>query len=422
MSVVRSGAVPLPENGLPADEVLARIAALERDDVDWRSSRAFSLVYETHDPELQRLNETVTAAYFPTNALNPAAFPSLGRMQADVVDIVTDLLHGGPDAAGFMTSGGTESLLLAVKAARNWGRAERDIEHPNVVLPASAHAAFTKAGAYFGVETRRVPVRDDYRADVDAMADAIDGDTVLVVASAPQYPQGVVDPVVEVAALARDRGVLCHVDACMGGMILPFLARLGHDVPPFDLAVEGVTSISADLHKYGYAAKGASVIVHRTKALRRHQTFVTDDWLGGLYGSSGILGTKSGAPIASAWATLHHVGADGYLRLAREARTAFDRLVDGLRRIPGVRIVGDPEVTLVAFTFDDGTDAFAVGRALWERGWYCDQQGPPPSLHCMVHAGHAGVVDDFVAAVRTCAQEVGASAATAEAAPYAATE
>jgi glutamate/tyrosine decarboxylase-like PLP-dependent enzyme len=241
--------MPLPRNGLPVDEVLARIAELERNDVDWRGGRAFSLVYETDDPELQRLNEAVTAAYFPTNALNPAAFPSLGQMQSDVVDIVADLLHGGPDAAGFMTSGGTESLLLAVKAARNWGRAERGIEHPNVVLPTSAHAAFTKGGAYFGVETRRVPVRDDYRADVDAMAAAIDRDTVLVVASAPQYPQGVIDPVADVAALALERGVLCHVDACMGGMLLPFLVRVEPGVgAPVDIAGGGGTWMGAAQH------------------------------------------------------------------------------------------------------------------------------------------------------------------------------
>lgn len=407
----------LPTNGSPVDEVLARVDELQRDDVDWRGGRAFSLVYEAGD-EVRRLNEAVTARFFPTNALNPLAFPSLGRMQADVVSIVADLLHGAPDASGFMTSGGTESILLAVKAARN----RAGVDRPNVVLPTSAHAAFTKAGSYFGVETRRVPVRDDYRADVDAMADAIDDRTVLVVVSAPQYPQGVIDPVADVAALARERDVLCHVDACMGGMILPFLARLGHDIVPFDFAVDGVTSISVDLHKYGYAAKGASVLVHRTKDLRRHQTFVTDDWLGGRYGSSGILGTRSGAPIAAAWATLQHLGADGYLRLAGDARRAASALVDGLRSLPGVRTVGEPELTLVAFTFDDGTDPFAVGNALWRRGWYCDQQGPPPSLHCMVHAGHVDVVDDFVRTVGECADEVRSTRDSSEAAPYSAME
>ena len=241
---------------------------------------------------------------------------------------------------------------------------------------------------------------------------------MLVVASAPQYPQGVIDPVADVAALAAERGVSCHVDACMGGMILPFLARLGHDVPPFDFRVEGVTSVSVDLHKYGYAAKGASVIVHRDRDLRRHQTFTTDAWLGGLYASSGILGTKSGAPIASAWATMRHLGVEGYVRLASEARAAFDELVAGLRSTPGVRVLGDPSVTLVAFAFDDGVDAFAVGKALWERGWYVDQQGPPPSLHCMVNAVHRPFVGEFVGALREVLDEVRATGGRAEQAPY----
>ena len=233
-----------------------------------------------------------------------------------------------------MTTGGTESILLAVKAARERGRAERGVERPNVVLPASAHAAFEKAAHYFGLESRRIPVRADWRADVEAMAAAIDDSTVLVVASAPQYPQGVIDPVAEIAALAAERDISCHVDACMGGVTLPYLARLGQDVPPFDFAVEGVTSMSVDLHKFGYTAKGASVIVHRTRALRRYQMFVTEHWLGGTYGSSGLLGTKSGGAIAAAWAVLHHLGDDGYLRLARIARAATEALAAGIRAQP----------------------------------------------------------------------------------------
>ena len=403
----------LPDEGTPVEAVLRELDALQAGDVDWRAGRAFSLTYEAGE-DVHRLNAEVTGRFFSTNALNPVAYPSLARMQSEVVATVAGLLHGGEDAAGFMTSGGTESILLAVKAARNrFGRAR-----PNVVLPASAHAAFTKAGAYFGVEVRRVDVDADYRADVAAMEAAVDDDTVLVVASAPQYPQGVVDPVAAVGALAAAKGINCHVDACMGGMILPFLARLGHEVEPWDFRVEGVTSISVDLHKYGYAAKGASVIVHRDRDLRRHQTFATDAWLGGRYASSGILGTRSGAPIASAWATMRHLGTEGYLRLAAEARAAFDELVAGLRSTPGVRVLADPSVTLVAFTFDGDVDAFAVGRALWERGWWVDQQAPPPSLHCMVNAVHRPFVGEFVAELREVLDEVRSSGATAQQAQY----
>ena len=223
-----------------------------------------------------------------------------------------------------------------------------------------------------------------------------------------------IDPVAEIAALADARGINCHVDACMGGITLPMLERLGHTLPPFDFRVPGVTSISVDLHKYGYTPKGASVIVHRTKALRKHQTFATDNWLGGLYASSGILGTKSGGPIAGAWAVMQYLGESGYLRLTRAARDATEALVTGLRGMPGVRILGEPAVTLVAFTFDDA-DAFAVGAALGRRGWFVDQQKPPPSLHCTVNAVHGPVIPQFLDALRDALAEVrsaGAGGAT----------
>ena len=266
-----------------------------------------------------------------------------------------------------MTTGGTESILLAVEAARQRGLVERGVRRPNVVLPTSAHAAFEKGAHYFGLENRRIAVRDDWRADVDAMAAAIDDDTVLVVGSAPQYPQGVIDPITDIAALAAERGINCHVDACMGGVTLPYLARLGYPIPPFDFSVPGVTSISVDLHKFGYTGKGASVIVHRTKALRRHQVFVTENWLGGTYGSSGLLGTRSGGPMAAAWAVLHHVGDDGYLRLAA-ARAATEELASGIREHPALVLRAEPDAMLLAFgaADPDQLDVFARRRAVGE--------------------------------------------------------
>lgn len=408
--------MPLPVNGTPADDVLRRLDELRAGDVDWRAGRAFSLSYSA-GPEVEAVANEAARRFLSANGLNPFAFPSLGRMQADVVRMVADLLHGGDGAAGAMTSGGTESILLAVEAARERGRS-RGVTRPRMVLATSAHAAFTKAAHYFGVEAVRVPVGDDFRADADAMAAAVDADTVLVVASAPSYPHGVVDPVGAVAAVAADAGALCHVDACMGGMTLPYLERLGHPIEPFDFRVPGVTSMSVDLHKYGYAAKGASVLVHRDRDLRRFHTFVTDDWLGGTYASTGMLGTRSGAPVASAWAVLHHLGDDGYLRLAVTARAATEALLDGLAATTGARVLGRPAATLAAFTFDDA-DPFAVGRALWARGWFVDQQQPPPSLHCTVSATHGPVVGDFLAALADALGEVRATAATADAVPYA---
>lgn len=289
-----------------------------------------------------------------------------------------------------------------------------------MVLPASAHAALEKGAQYFGVESRRVPVRPDWRADVDAMAAAIDANTVMVVGSAPQYPQGVVDPIPAIAALAQAHGISCHVDACMGGVTLHFLARLGHPVAPWNFAVPGVTSISVDLHKYGYSAKGAGVMVYRSKALRADQTFATDNWLGGTYGSSGILGTKSGGPMAAAWAVLQHLGDDGYQRLTAAARGAAERLADAIETMPALRLRARPETTLLAFGAADpaALDVFAVADALWRRGWYLDRQGPPASLHCTVNAVHEGLIEPFVADLRAAVDEVRAAGATGRQGAY----
>lgn len=401
----------LPKEGRPAGDVLADLEAIASDDKDFRNNRLFSLVYHADD-ELERVAAAAHDRYVWHNALNPDVFPSLRRMQSDVVAIAASLL-GGPESdaepAGFMTSGGTESILMGVKAAKVRGVRERGVERPNIVLPTSAHAAFDKACEYFSIEPRRIDVRDDYRADVDAMADACDSSTVLVVGSAPQYPQGVVDPITDIAALALDRGTNCHVDACMGGFVLPFLGKLGLVDLEWDFRVPGVTSISADIHKYGYVPKGASVIMHRSKELRRYQTFVFDGWLGGFYGSSGVLGTKPGGPIAAAWASLQFLGESGFLRLAEAAYRARERFVAGVRAIDGLAIVGDPEVTLAAITAaDDRVDVFAVGDELFRRGWHLDRQGPPDSLHATITAGHASgtVMDDFLADLRASVEVV----------------
>jgi glutamate/tyrosine decarboxylase-like PLP-dependent enzyme len=391
--------------------VLDELESFKRDDKDFRRGRVFGLVFHADD-KLEQLVAAAHNAYLWHNALNPNVFPSLRRMTNDVVEISASLLGGDAvedELAGFLTSGGTESILMAVKAAKVRAATERDVHTPNIVLPMSAHAAFDKACQYFGVEARRIPVRDDYRADVDAMAAAVDDATTLVVGSAPQYPQGVIDPIPELAALASERRTSCHVDACMGGFVLPFLERQGHPVPPWDFRVPGVTSVSADLHKYGYVPKGISVIMHRSKALRRHQTFSFDGWLGGFYGSSGILGTKPGGPIAAAWAALQFLGEDGYRRFAEAAFVARERFVAGVRRTPGLAIVGEPEVTLAAITAAGpapAVDVFALGDELFRRGWHLDRQGPPDSLHATCMPSHLAAMDEFLADLQDAAAVV----------------
>jgi len=401
----------LPAAGRAAGEVLDDLAGMRADDVDWRAGRCFGLVFHAGE-EVEEVARAASVMYLEENGLNPLAFPSLGRMQQEVVEMATGMFHGyddGRQAAGFMTSGGTESLLLAVEAARNRGRDERGIAEPEMVVARSAHAAFHKAGGYFGVKVNVVPVRDDWRVDVDAMAAAVNDRTVLVVGSAPQYPQGVIDPIPEIAALASERGVNCHVDACMGGFVLPFMEDLDHDVPPWDFRVDGVTSISADVHKLGYAPKGASVLIHRDVTLRNHHVFVFDDWLGGFYASSGLAGSKPAGPIAAAWAVMNVIGRDGYRRLTATTIDAARRMITGVRSVPGLTVLGEPQAQCVAISAADpsAVDVFAVMDELATSGWHLDRQKPPDSLHATVSAGTAPAVDGFVADLRAAVETVG---------------
>lgn len=386
----------LPKNGSSATEVFDSLEAMRTRDVRWREGRAFSLAYNA-GPDALAVAEEAYRRFSGENALNTDAFPSLKQIQAEVVAMAGVWLGATPQSAGFMTSGGTESILMAVKAARDRLLALRQIRQPNMVLPTSAHAAFAKAGAYFGVEVRRVAVQPDWRADVVAMRDVTDENTVLIVGSAPQYPQGVVDDIVGIAKIAIDFDINCHVDACMGGVTLAYLSRLGENIAPWNLQVPGVSSISVDLHKFGYTSKGASVIMYATKHLRSFQGFITDDWLGGVYGSSGVLGTKSGGSMASAWAVMHFLGDDGYLRLTREAREATLQLADSVRNSRDLVLRAEPESTLLCFGARDPSalNVFAVADELSKRGWYIDRQTPPDSLHCTVNAIHHDKIDWF---------------------------
>ncbi len=384
----------IPKLGQSPAEVLGALEALRTNDARWRDGRTFSLVYYGGD-ELLTLLHDAFFKFFSENALNPMAFPSLRRMETEVVSMVGHLL-GGPDTVGTMTTGGTESILMAVKTARDFASATRGIAAPEMVLPDSVHPAFHKAAHYFGVRAVVVPVGADYRADVAAMAAAITPNTVLLVGSAPSYPQGVVDPITEIAALAASRGLLCHVDACLGGMLLPFLVKLGHPLPPFDFSVPGVTSMSCDLHKYGYAAKGASTVLYRGRDLRKHQFVAYTDWSGGLYASPSMCGTRAGGPIAAAWAVLQYLGEDGYLRMAKDTLDTARALIEGVGQVPGLRVLGQPDMTVFSFT-SDGADIYRIGEQMDGHGWALDRQQRPPSLHMMITAAHTGLAPQILA-------------------------
>ncbi|MBL8775633.1 MAG: aspartate aminotransferase family protein [Acidimicrobiales bacterium] len=385
-------ATAFPAEGTSPDDLLAELRSARGDDLDWRGGKAFSLVYNVGDEGLETVLHDVAALYLHENALNPFAFPSLLNMEQEIVAMAADLL-GGSANAGALTSGGTESIFLAVQTAREHARTARGIAEPQIITANTAHPAFEKACHYLDVERIVVPVGADLRLDVEAVADAIGPRTALVVGSSPCYPYGVIDPIADLASLAESRGVLCHVDACLGGWLLPFWERLGEPVPPWDLRVPGVTSLSADVHKYGYTFKGASVVLYRDRALLQHQFFLFDDWPGGLYGSATTAGTRPAAPIAGAWAAIRYLGLEGYLRLAGLVRDTTRTFQEGIGALPGLAVTGDPDMSV--FEFSSSTDDIAaIGDVMDDRGWKLDrQQG---GLHLMVSPGHAAVADRFL--------------------------
>lgn len=410
--------VKLPSHGTPSAQLLEQMRDLRARDANWRDGRTWSLVYYAGE-ELTRLLESAYLMYFHENGLSPMAFPSLRRFEAEVVAMAAGLLGGDGGVVGNMTSGGSESILMAVKTARDRARAERpEVTAPEMLLPVTAHPAFEKAAHYFGLTPVHIPVGPDFRASVAAARAAITPDTVLMVGSAPAYPHGVVDPIRELAALAQERGIHFHVDACVGGFLLPFVRRLGYPVPDFDFAVPGVSSISADVHKYGFAAKGASVVLYRNSRIRQYQFFVYTEWPGGLYGSPSMTGTRPGGAIAAAWAVLNHLGEAGYLRLARGIMDTARALMDGVNATPGLRVLGQPDMSVFAFAAD-ALDVYALAEAMDARGWHLDRQQRPPCLHMMVTPAHAGVVEPFLADLRAAAAQVaGGGAAGGMAAMY----
>ncbi|WP_030909194.1 pyridoxal phosphate-dependent decarboxylase family protein [Streptosporangium amethystogenes] len=372
----------LPDKGRSTEELLAEITRLKRDDLPVRGGKVTAYVYDTGRPEV---HEAAARAYFEmleVNTLDPTAFPSVVEMEKQVVGAVAELLGGG---CGIFTSGGTESIMLAVKAARDSAKTEG---RPRMAVPVTAHPAFHKAAHYLGLVLDAVPVDPvTFRASPAAVEAAISEDTVLVVASAPSYPQGVIDPISEIAAIAAARGVPCHVDACVGGWLLPWLREAGASVPPFDLSVPGVTSLSCDLHKFGYSPKGASVVLFADPALRRRAYFASASWPGYTVINATVQSSKSAGPLGGAWATFQALGREGYLELGRTTLAAARTLREGIAKIPGLRVLGDPESALIAFGSDE-VDVFVLSDEARKRGWFLQPQlsyaGIPANIHITV--------------------------------------
>ena len=391
----------LPEQGQHREQTLSKLAAFKQNDLAWRNGRVFAFVFNAGN-EAEELVKEAFAMYMSENALDPTTFPSTLHLEREIVRMTADLMQGDNNVVGNVTSGGTESIILAAKTARDWARAQHpEIEKPEIIMSQTAHAAFHKAAHYLDI--KKVVVSFDpesYEADVDAMREAINKNTILLVASAPNYSHGIIDPVPEIAALAEEHQLLCHVDACIGGIQLAFMRQLGYDVAEFDFAVPGVTSMSVDPHKYGYSAKGSSVVLYKDKELRKYQIYANLSTTAYAIINPTVQSTKSGGPLAATWAVMNYFGQEGYRKITGEVAEAAGRIIEGINAIPDLRIEGNPDMSIFAMT-SDTLNVFQLAETMHRKGWYLQPQfsktGNRPNIHLTVSHTNVPFVDELLA-------------------------
>ena len=389
--------VTLNDTGRPWVELESEMLAWRGGDVAWRDGRAAVYVFNSGDDVMQVAHDAY-GHFIAENGLGPAAFPSLKRMEREVVEMAMGLQHVPEEGAGSMTSGGSESIFLAVKACRDWSRSHMPVTGvPQIVVPYSAHPAFDKAAHLLGLQVVRVPLSDGYLADVSAMAEAVSKRTIMIVGSAPCFPYGVIDPIAALSTLAQERGLWLHVDACVGGYLNPFVAALGVELSEYDFRLPGVMSMSADLHKYGYAAKGASTVLYRHKSHREAQVFHFDDWPCGHMYTPTLAGTRPGGAIAAAWAVLNYLGWEGYTAKAARIMAARERLLAGLAELH-LRVFGDPQLSIVAFGAgpEEDLDMLAVGEGLYRDGWFSSRVRNPDGVQVMISPEHDRFMDQYL--------------------------
>ena len=396
----------LPERGVSPEAVFAEMEEARATDVAWREGRLGLYVHFGGEDVLAVAKEAYQR-FFSENALGRSAFPSLAKFETEVVGWTAGLLNADERAAGNISSGGTESIFLAVKAMRDWARSEgRGGDHPHIVAPYSAHPAFNKAAHLLGMTVSRGGIGDDYRAVPERMAQAVRPDTVGIVGSAPGFPHGVIDPIEDIAAIAREYSLWLHVDACVGGFILPFARQLQYRIPTFDFALPEVRSMSADLHKYGFAAKGASTVVYRSDDDHRHQIFDFDEWPRGRFSAPTMAGTRPGGAVAAAWAVMRYLGNEGYLKIVRSIMETRDALIEGINAIDELHVNSDPEGPIITYSAD-GVDIFAVAEEMTANGWFVTRGAEPPCIHMgMLTAIHVPIVERYLDDLKTSVRKV----------------
>lgn len=400
----------IPEKGMSKEQVLGALQAFKSRDMDWKAGKVWCYVYNPGDETNQVIKEAYLS-FLTENGLDPTVFPSMLKLETDVVRMVATLLRGDENVVGHLTTGGTESIMLAVKTARDRARAlHPEITRPEMVLPKTAHAAFHKAAHYLGVTPVVVDINPaTFKVEAEAMRAAITENAILLAASSPCYSQGVIDPIAEIGEIAQEKDLLFHVDACVGGIHLSFMRKLGYDVPAFDFTVPGVTSISADLHKYGYAAKGASCIMYRSKDIRKYQIFACTDTTAYTLINPTVTSSKSGGPMAGAWAALAYLGEESFMHIVESVQQATRKLIEGINAIPELQVLGQPAMCMFSFK-SDVINVYQLADAMAKRGWYIQGQFSTPltprNLHISVNYGTIHQVDALLEDLRECVREV----------------
>ncbi|TEB10259.1 sphinganine-1-phosphate aldolase [Coprinellus micaceus] len=410
----------LPDDGKSLEWILAE---MEKMDVElngqsgiWNQGKLSGAVYHGGE-DLQKIITAAYDRYCVSNPLHPDVFPAVRKMEAEIVAMVLKLYNGPDTGCGVVTSGGTESIIMALKTYRDWAKKVKGVTEPEIIIPASAHAAFDKGAAYFKIKVHVIPV-DGYtrKVDLKRVKRAINPNTILLVGSCINYPDGTQDDIAALSELALKHNLGLHVDCCLGSFIVPFLEPAGlangdangkYKLTPFDFRLKGVTSISCDTHKYGFAPKGTSVIMYRTPELRRFQYYVYAEWVGGVYASPSMSGSRPGALIAGAWAVLQHVGTKGYLESCRSIVLATRQIADAITNtIPELYVLGDPPASVVAFASKHPqVSALEVGDAMSKRGWHLAGISNPAACHIAVTRLTVPVVDAFIADLKDAVQE-----------------
>ncbi|WP_088153489.1 pyridoxal phosphate-dependent decarboxylase family protein [Achromobacter xylosoxidans] len=410
--------IEFPATGTPWPALEKRLDDAKNGDYRWDEGRMALYVYWLDDA-LGAVSKNASAKYFMENGLGRKAFPSVQRLESEVIDMALSLFNAPAGAAGSFTSGGTESIFQAVKSARSLKRATGDSaghERLKIVVPRSAHPAFNKAAYYLDMDVQRIAIGDDFRADVQALNAAVDDRTALIVGSAPAYPHGVYDPIAALSEVALKHQVPLHVDACVGGFLGPFMKLNGEPIPDFDFSLPGVTSISADIHKYGFAAKGASLILYRNEIFKQHQRFEFDDWPRGHYETDTFLGTRPASPVASAWAVLNYLGTEGYRGIAKIVADTRNRMIQGIEDIEGLEVLRPhSELSFVLYrSRDPSVDINAVAQELDKKGWFVGVGVDPVAIHFMVNPVHQSIMERYLDDLRAAVKNVRDNKLTAQ--------